>query len=132
MVSTASHPLRARNLIAPLAAVLLLVVSISPPALAHAFPDHSVPAVGGTLAQSPAEVRIWFTQKLEPSFSTIEVLDASGARVDQGDTKVDAQDPTLLRVSVKPLAAGTYNVVWHVVSVDTHTTEGNFSFTVRA
>jgi methionine-rich copper-binding protein CopC len=123
--------LRKQKLVANLAAVLLTIAPIAP-AFAHAFPDHSVPAVGGTIAQSPTEIRIWFTQKLEPSFSKIEVLDASGARVDQGDTKVDAQDRTLLRVSVKPLAAGIYKVVWHVVSVDTHTTEGNFSFTVRA
>jgi methionine-rich copper-binding protein CopC len=131
MVSTASRPLTLMP-IAHLAAVLLMAVSISPPAFAHAFPDHSVPAVGGTIAQSPAEIRIWFTQKLEPSFSNIEVLDASGARVDRDDATVDAQDPTLLRVSVKPLAAGTYKVVWHVVSTDTHTTDGNFSFTVKA
>jgi methionine-rich copper-binding protein CopC len=123
--------LRKQKLVANLAAVLLTIAPIAP-AFAHAFPDHSVPAVGGTIAQSPTEIRIWFTQKLEPSFSKIEVLDASGTRVDQGDTKVDAQDRTLLRVSVKPLAAGIYKVVWHVVSVDTHTTEGDFSFTVRA
>ena len=123
--------MRKQKLVANLAAVLLTIAPIAP-AFAHAFPDHSVPAVGGTIAQSPTEIRIWFTQKLEPSFSKIEVLDASGTRVDQGDTKVDAQDRTLLRVSVKPLAAGIYKVVWHVVSVDTHTTEGDFSFTVRA
>ena len=123
--------MRKQKLVANLAAVLLTIAPTAP-AFAHAFPDHSVPVVGGIIAQSPTEIRIWFTQKLEPSFSTIEVLDVSGARVDQGDTKVDAQDPTLLRVSVKPLAAGIYKVVWHVVSVDTHTTDGSFSFTVRA
>jgi len=118
----------------PIAALTALLLTAAPlaPSLAHAFPDHSVPAVGGTVAQSPSEIRIWFTQKLEPSFSNIEVLDATGTRVDQDDTSVDKQDPTLLRVSVKPLAAGTYKVVWHVVSVDTHATEGSFSFTVRA
>jgi hypothetical protein len=29
------------------------------------------------------------------------------------------------------LPAGAYRVHWHVVSVDTHMTEGDFSFTVR-
>jgi copper resistance protein C len=121
--------MRGKKFIAPLAAVLLAVAPVAP-AFAHAFPDHSVPAVGGTITQSPAEIRIWFTQKLEPAFSAIEVLDTSGSRVDQNDAQVDAQDPTLLRVSVKPLAPGTYKVMWHVVSVDTHATEGSFSFTV--
>jgi hypothetical protein len=31
---------------------------------------------------------------------------------------------------VKPLMPGVYQVHWHVISVDTHRTEGNFSFTV--
>ncbi len=110
---------------------MFLAIAPVEPALAHAFPDHSMPAVGATISQSPADIRIWFTQKLEPAFSTIEVLDPSGARVDLDDAQVDAQDPSLLRVSVKPLAAGNYKVIWHVVSVDTHITDGNFSFTVR-
>lgn len=110
---------------------LLVALAGMDAAFAHAFPDHSVPAVGGVVGQSPAEIRIWFTQKLEPSFSGVEVFDGKGARVDQGDAKVDVQEPTLLRVSLKPLAAGTYNVVWHVVSIDTHATQGDFAFTVK-
>jgi methionine-rich copper-binding protein CopC len=35
-----------------------------------------------------------------------------------------------MRVSVKTLPPGTYHVSWRVLSVDTHTTEGAFSFTV--
>lgn len=122
--------MRSRKFLAGCVLVCLAVVP-GTPALAHAFPDHSVPTVGATVAQSPPEVRIWFTQKLEPSFSNIEVRDASGARVDQDDAKVDGQDLSLLRVSLKPLGAGTYKVLWHVVSVDTHRTEGSFSFTVK-
>lgn len=99
-------------------------------AIAHAFPDHASPTVGGLVNQTPAEVRIWFTQKIEPAFSAIEVLDATGQRVDQGDASVDAQDAALLRVSLKHLVPGTYKVVWHVVSVDSHATQGDFTFTV--
>src|SRR5579864_8309002 len=117
-----------------LAGIVAMFIAVAPfaTAFAHAFPNRSVPAAGSRMAQSPTEIRIWFTQKLEPAFSRIEVLDVSGARVDQSDAKVDAQDATLLHVSVKPLAAGTYKVVWHVVSVDTHPSEGSFSFTVGA
>jgi len=118
-----------RSFVAGLAAAVLVVARPSL-VLAHAFPDHAVPAVGGVVAQAPAELKIWFTQKLEPAFSALEVFDAKGARVDQGDAKVDAQDGTLLRVSLKPLPPGTYKVVWRVVSVDTHPTNGDFAFTV--
>jgi len=33
-------------------------------------------------------------------------------------------------MAVPPLAPGRYRVKWHVLSVDTHVTEGDFTFTV--
>lgn len=118
-----------RKLAVPLAFILSAFVAAQ--AFAHAFPDHSQPAVGSTVSPAPTMLRIWFTQKLEPAFSKVAVSNAGGTEVDKGDARVDAQDPTLLEVSLKPLPAGTYTVNWHVVSVDTHPTEGNFTFTVK-
>jgi len=89
-----------------------------------------MPAVGSTVRAPPAEVSAWFTQELEPAFSGMEVTDAAGNRCDNGDPHVDGSDRTLLQVSLKPLAPGTYRVHWHVLSVDTHRTEGNFNFVV--
>lgn len=100
------------------------------PARAHAFLDHAVPAVGSSVRGSPPQVKLWFTQELEPAFSTVQVLDRSGKRVDKADTKVDSADPTLLQVSLPPLPPGTYRVTWRVLSVDTHVTEGDFTFDV--
>jgi methionine-rich copper-binding protein CopC len=102
----------------------------APAARAHAFLDHATPSVGSTVPRAPGLVKLWFTQELEPAFSTIEVLDQSGRRVDQGDAKVDGRDATLLEARLKPLPPGTYKVVWRVVSVDTHATDGNFTFRV--
>ena len=109
----------------------LLLAAAAPRAFAHAFPDHAQPAVGSTVSPAPAEVKIWFTGKLEPAFSKIEVQDAGGASVDQSNAAVDPQDATLMHVSLKPLPAGTYKVHWHAVSVDTHATDGDFTFTVK-
>jgi copper resistance protein C len=99
-------------------------------AAAHAFLDHAVPAVGSSVHGSPAQVKLWFTQRLEPAFSSAQVLDRSGTRIDKADVKVDAGDPTLLLVSLPQLAPGTYRVTWRVLSVDTHVTEGDFTFNV--
>jgi methionine-rich copper-binding protein CopC len=96
---------------------------------AHAVLDHADPRVGNTV-KSPRAVSLWFTQNLESGFSTIEVLDASGARVNAGNAVVDGADRKLLRVPVKALPAGTYTVKWHVLSADSHITEGNFTFQV--
>ena len=94
-------------------------------AYAHAFLDHAEPRVGSTTPTAPKEVVLFFSQNLEPAFSSIEVSDANGARVDQGKPRISA---STMRVGVKPLPPGTYRVRWQVLSVDTHTTEGHFSF----
>ena len=100
------------------------------PARAHAFLDHAVPAVGSSVRGSPSQVKLWFTEKLEPAFSTVQVVDGSGKRVDRADVKVGSADPMLLEVSLPTLPSGTYRVKWRVLSVDTHVTEGDFTFDV--
>jgi copper resistance protein C len=97
---------------------------------AHAFLDHASPAVGSTVPIAPQAVTMWFTQQLEPAFTTATVTDKSGNGVNAGPAQVDAKDPTELKVSLKKLPPGTYMVSWHALSVDTHTTTGHFEFTV--
>jgi methionine-rich copper-binding protein CopC len=95
---------------------------------AHAFVDHTTPAVGSQIHGSPAEVKIWFTEKLEPALSKIQVFDISGQEIDRHDVKIDQSNPALLTVSLPELKPGKYKVVWRAVSVDTHVTTGNFTF----
>jgi methionine-rich copper-binding protein CopC len=101
-----------------------LVASVSA-ASAHAFLDHASPLVGSTVATAPHEVSLSFTQSLEAAFSTVEVTDASGARVDQGKARVSGNT---MQIDLKSLPAGSYKVRWHALSVDTHSTEGSFTF----
>lgn len=96
-------------------------------AQAHAFLDHASPRVGSTIPTAPHEVALSFTQNLEPAFSSVQVTDAGGARVDQGKAQISG---STMRVSLKSLSPGTYRVRWRALSVDTHTTEGSFSFHV--
>jgi methionine-rich copper-binding protein CopC len=96
------------------------------PAGAHAFLDHAEPRVGNTVKSSPSAVTLWFTQKLEPAFSSAQVTNASGAVVSSGASV----SGSVMRVGVGSLPPGTYRVHWKVLSVDTHTTEGNFAFRV--
>jgi methionine-rich copper-binding protein CopC len=73
---------------------------------------------------------LWFSERLDPPFSKAEVLDGGGNRVDKGDSQVDSTDPTLLRISLRPLAPGRYRVTWRVLSVDTHVAKGEFTFDI--
>ncbi len=105
---------------------VLVLGSIS--ARAHGMLERANPGVGSTVRTAPREVSIWFTEKLEAAFSTMTVTNAAGERVDTGAARVSGK---VMRVSLRPIGAGTYQVKWRVLSVDTHTTEGAFHFHVR-
>ena len=105
----------------------LLLLSAGAAANAHAFLDHAEPRVGNKVANPPHEVTLFFTQKLEPAFSSVTVTNAAGERVDSGKARVSGNQ---MSVPLRAGGAGTYHVNWHVLSVDTHTTEGNFTFQV--
>jgi methionine-rich copper-binding protein CopC len=94
---------------------------------AHAMLDRASPAVGSTVASAPREVSLTFSQNLEAAFSSVRVTDANGARVDQGKPQISGNT---MRIGLKSLSQGTYRVRWQALSVDTHKTEGSFTFTV--
>jgi len=99
-------------------------------AYAHAFLDRASPAVGSTVHGSPGEIRLCFSVPLEHAFSTVKVLDKAGRQVDGTHKHVERSDPTQIKLSVPPLAHGTYRVVWHVLSADKHAADGDFTFDV--
>ena len=111
-----------------LAPVMLLLGMAG--AAAHAFLDRAVPAVGSTVRGPPPRVTLWFTQSIEPAFSTVRVVDRDGRRDAHGDQRVDGEDDTRMTVSLRALPPGRYKVIWRVVSIDAHVTEGDFSFEV--
>ena len=105
----------------------LLITTASSAALAHAALSQASPPAGGTVATAPQEVALTFTERLEPAFSTVEVTDGGGTRVDQGKAQVSG---TTMRAALKSLSPGDYKVHWRAVSADTHKTEGSFIFHV--
>ena len=108
------------------------VVLLAPPsARAHAFLDHASPPVGSVVPAPPPVVALWFTQDLEPAFSGVTVTNEAGQQVDLGNAQIPQGSPAELQIGLKPLAPGTYLVSWHVVSVDTHPTEGTFTFEIK-
>ncbi|MEY2492892.1 MAG: copper resistance protein [Verrucomicrobiota bacterium] len=108
----------------------LIVLAGSARLEAHAFLKDAEPGVGSTVQASPNEVRIWFTENIDPAFSSIQVFDASNRQVDKRDVHLDRSDHALLHVTLPQLGAGTFKVVWRVVSVDTHVTNGSFTYRV--
>lgn len=98
----------------------------------HANFVRSDPPANQRLDSPPTTVRVWFSEAAEPRFSSLEVLDGAGNRVDRGGTHAVPGDPAALEISLRPLAQGLYVVAWEAVSaVDGHVTRGNFALAVR-
>jgi methionine-rich copper-binding protein CopC len=82
------------------------------------------------MQEAPRQLLLWFTEDLEPAFSGVTVTDAKGHAVNAGKAQVDPHNHRLMHVPLQALDPGSYRVNWHVLSVDTHRTQGNYSLTV--
>jgi methionine-rich copper-binding protein CopC len=98
-------------------------------ARAHSFPEEQHPSAGQTLTSSPSEIRIKFDAPIEKLFAKLQVLDSAGKDHATGAPAVSS-DGTELICKVETLKAGNYTVKWSALCIDTHHTEGSYSFTV--
>ena len=111
-------------------AASLVFVCAATDAFAHAQLEKATPAVGGTVS-SASEIRLEFSEGVEPKFTKVSVTGPGGA-VPLGAANTEAGNQAVLIVPIsKPLSAGAYKVHWQAVSVDTHHTQGTFEFTVK-
>ncbi len=99
--------------------------------LPHASLVKSVPARRAQIFKAPAQIQLWFNERLEARFSSLRVIDSSGKRVDLGNVEVSTDDPKRISVGVNPLAPGQYRIGFRVLSVDGHIVEDEFPFTIR-
>lgn len=108
---------------------LLLTLTLSSAALAHAKLVRSQPKGNGAVSTTPRVVELWFSEPLEPGLNTIEVTDSSGKRVDKNDVTLAAENKKAL-VTLGELSSGKYTVRWKALSADQHPMRGKFTFTV--
>ena len=111
-------------------AALLFIVMMGSDAHAHAFLLKSEPSVGATVP-APKTLRLEFSEALELAFSGIDVANGSGGAVPARNIRLEGNDHKVLLADLPPLSPGAYRVKWHVVSVDTHRTEGDSAFSVK-
>jgi methionine-rich copper-binding protein CopC len=110
--------------------IVITLVTIVRGASAHSFPEEEIPSAGATVAAPPAQVTIKYDAPIEKLFDSLQVLNAAGQDKAAGAPQVSA-DGHELSVSIAPLSPGEYTVKWRVVCIDTHHTEGSYSFTVQ-
>lgn len=116
-----------------LSTVFVLFVGLSSQqALAHAHLKVQTPAADATLSSAPKVLTLNFSEGIEPNFSGVKVTGPDNAVVKTGKLDLEPSNNTQVNVPIEgELAAGKYQVSWHVVSVDGHKTKGQYSFTVN-
>jgi len=110
---------------------LAVALAFGQAAAAHAFLDRAEPKVGSRIAAPPTQVRLRFTQSLEPTLCVVKVDGPAGFGGAMAAQPLGGDSRVLVIGLRKPVPAGRYVVRWRVVSVDSHTTAGDFSFEVR-
>jgi len=110
--------------------IALTVTAAATAARAHSFPEQESPAAGETVATPPNQVTIKYDAPLEKLFDSLRVLDAAGQDKAAGTPQV-SDDGRELTIPLRALGPGQYTVQWRVVCIDTHHTEGSYTFTVK-
>ncbi len=99
------------------------------PALAHANLARSTPAANASLQSAPDEIRLWFTEPVEPNYSRFSLRDSSGNLVQTPPSQIDPTDARQMFMQPGALPDGLYTVAWRAISAaDGHSTEGSFAF----
>jgi copper transport protein len=115
----------------PIAAISAAVMVLATPALlfAHARLVRSSPAANAVLDSAPTTLRLWFSERPEPRFTAIQLVDSAGLAIPLA-APVSVEQNGLTLAITRPLTPGRYSVVWRTAASDGHATNGNFSFRV--
>lgn len=108
------------------------LMAFSSLAAAHAHLQSSAPAAKAQVTTSPDVLTLNFSEDIEAAFSGVTLLDSAQKPVETTKARVEADQKNRLIVGLsQPLKAGSYQVNWHVLSVDGHKTAGSYRFSVK-
>lgn len=112
-------------------AVAAFSLAFSGQAFAHAHLVSAIPPVDGTVATSPAEIDLKFSEAVNAKFSGATVTGPNQTEVKLGEPMLMDGDTTFMATIPDKLAPGTYTVEWHVLSADGHKIKGSYTFVVK-
>jgi len=119
----------ARRTVCSVLLAILLMLLFAANVAAHAILVQSMPAAGSTVATTPPELVLEFTEELDPQFSSVQLLNSTNQVVNSGPGRVDSGTSRVLRLALQALPQGSYTAVFKARSaVDGHITEWNVPF----
>jgi methionine-rich copper-binding protein CopC len=97
------------------------------------FHNHlvkSLPAAGDTVAASPKEVRLWFSEKPAIRFTSVTLLTADSTKI--VTIKAVATEDSMAAAAPlpTPLSPGSYLITWRTAGTDGHAIRGTYRFTI--
>jgi copper transport protein len=121
-----------RGRAAALALAALVLGLTASDADAHAWLVSSDPAANAALGDTPSAISLSFSERPDPSLSSVTVVDHKGVAYQLGPPSPARGDPLSLIVPLRPLPVGVYTVHWRVdAALDGHVTTGIYGFGVR-
>ncbi|MGB0113776.1 MAG: copper resistance protein CopC [Ilumatobacteraceae bacterium] len=120
----------------PALAVALLIAVLGPVlgwagvALAHAELVASSPVNQDVLENSPTQIRLEFTESVDPIDPGIRLVDGEGNDIEIGDVDQSLGAATMRAAIDRELDEGSYVVAWQAISADSHRVRGAFTFSV--
>lgn len=122
---------RHRIAVAVIPCLLLLAAGgAATDARAHAALVKADPARRAVLAKAPPQVRLWFNERLEPAYARVTLARTGSGPVKTGLPRLEATDSRVLILDLPPLAPGDYTVSYRVLSLDGHSLEQGYAFSI--
>jgi putative copper export protein/methionine-rich copper-binding protein CopC len=125
---------RPATLLAAAFAIAVLLAAVPTAASAHSQLVSSSPGAGEVIATPPTEVRLSFTEPVDPRYTSLDLLDSAGAII---VAQAGTPDPANARVLVASVPAGAVpadglvTVNWRTLSAaDGHVAQGFLTFGV--
>ncbi|HET9728416.1 MAG TPA: copper resistance protein CopC [Acidimicrobiia bacterium] len=111
------------------ALALITIAFSAAPAFAHANLDKTDPADGSSVATSPGQVTLTFSESVALEPNSVGIFTCDGHRVSASEPTHGASSKEVVN-ALPRLADGVYLVLWRVVSADSHPVQGTFAFAV--
>jgi copper transport protein len=116
--------------LALLAVAAAAALALPAAAWAHAALLRTEPVASRTINTAPGEVRLTYSEPVEPRFAIVSVTAASGRQVTAGDPERAPGQPQTLVTPLEKVPEGWYLVFWRVISADGHPVRGAFTFAI--
>ena len=126
------HPMPAMTAARAGAVLLGTALLAAPiPAFAHPRLRSAQPPVGGSVHGGVQDIRIAYSEGVEPQFCQVAIMGPDGKPVEAAKPAADPAEAGVLVVHLaQALPPGAYQVRWRATGVDTHKTDGSYGFTV--